>query len=151
MILIDPSAGTHVVGSRFGRLITTYRAREGDDYPHSVVGKLHFADDWLLANLKGDVQDYYAWYVKQKFGIKLHVRSLWGAHVSVIRGEQIKKNQHTWGKREGELITMKYTHNIYTNGEHWWLNVECEELANIRGHYGLGTNKKWFHLTIGRL
>lgn len=152
MILIDPSAGTHVIGSRLGRLITTYRAREGDDYPHSVVGKLHFADDWLLVNLKGDVQDYYAWYVKKLFGIKLHVRSLWGAHVSVIRGETITKNKHMWGKMEGMPITINYTHNIYTNGEHWWLNVESEELANLRDGFGMAkTNKKWFHLTIGRL
>ena len=151
MIKIDPSDGTHVIGSRFGRLLTTYRDREGDEYPHTVMGKLHFADDWLLVNLKGDVQDYYAWYVKKLFGIKLHVRSLWGAHVSVVRGENIKQNADKWGVQEGQLINIKYTHNIFTNGEHWWLNVEGEELSKLRGFYGLGSNKKWFHLTIGRL
>lgn len=115
------------------------------------MGKLQFDNDWLVANIRGDVQDYYAWYVQKLFGVKLHVRSLRGAHVSVIRGEKPKANADKWGQENGDLVKIKYSHNIYTNGEHWWLNVECEDLAKIRGHYGLGTNKKWFHLTIGRL
>jgi hypothetical protein len=31
------------------------------------------------------------------------------------------------------------------------LNVRCDELADIRSSYGLPTNKRFFHLTIGRL
>ena len=150
-MIIDTSAGTCVLGSNFGRLITTYRDRGGDFYPHQTIGTLHYADDWLLVDVDDEIARYYANQLEKRFGIKVHWRSLWGAHVSAIRGEKPRVNGDRWGHDEGRVVLVKYTHNIYTNGQHWWLNVECNELAEVRGFYGFGTTKRWFHLTVGRL
>lgn len=150
-MIIDTSNGTHILGSHFGKLVTTYRDREGADYVHSVVGTLRYVDDWLLLEVDDEIARYYAWIMKQRFDINLHWKSKWGAHVSVIRGEQLHMNLDKWGEDEGREIQINYTHDIYTNGEHWWLNVLCDELADVRSHYGLPTNKRFFHLTIGRL
>lgn len=150
-ITLDPSAGTHVLGSNFGKLETTYRDRLGDNFCHSVAGTLRYTGHWLLLQCDDEIARYYASLVQRRFGIKLHWKSQWGAHVSVIRGEQLLKNQERWGYHEGDTVKIKYTHDVYTNGQHWWLNVECDKLSKVRGFYGFGTRKKWFHLTIGRL
>ena len=148
-MIIDPSNGTCILGSNFGRLITTYRDREGDDYNHSVVGCLRYVDDWLLLQVNNEIVRYYSHTIEKRFGIKLH-RSKFGAHVSIIRGERLPKPDK-WGRDEGRKVKIHYTHQIHTNGEHWWLNVKCDEMAEIRSSYGLPTNKRFFHLTIGRL
>jgi len=148
-MIIDTTAGTCILGSNFDRLITTYRVREYEDYPHCTVGKLWYHDDWLLLQVDDEIARYYSSIIKQRFDIDLHWRSKWGAHVSVIRGEAIPKPEK-WGEDEGREIQIYYTHQIYTNKDHWWLNVISEELADIRAGYGLPPEKKFFHLTIGR-
>lgn len=150
-LMLDPSAGTHVLGSNFGKLLTTYRDREGDNFCHATAGILRYTGHWLLLQCDDEIARYYAAEVQRRLGIKLHYKSQWGAHVSVIRGEKLLKNETKWGWHEGKEVRIKYTHDIYTNGQHWWLNVECDALAKVRGFYGFGTKKRWFHLTIGRL
>lgn len=149
-MIIDPSAGTCILGRDFDRLITTYRVREYEDYPHTVTGVLRYVDDWLMLAVDDEILRYYSSTIKKEFGVELHWRSKFGGHVSVIRGEPLP-NPANWGHDEGREVKIWYTHQIYTNGEHWWLNVVCDELADIRSSYGLPTNKKFFHLTIGRL
>lgn len=151
MLLLDPSAGTHVLGSRFGRLETTYRDRMGDDYVHEVAAKLVYDGDWLLAVADQEIQRYYAWHLQKRFGIQLGWKSKSGAHVSVVRGEAPLANADRWGHDAGRAVTLRYTHEVYTNGLHWWLNAFSDELAAVREFYGFDPGKRWFHLTIGRL
>jgi hypothetical protein len=148
---IDTSQGTHVLGSSFGRLNTTYRDREGDNYIHSVVGTLQYIDDWLLVRVDDEIARYYAQMVYVRFGIKLQHKTQWGAHVSAIRGEPSLINGPEWGHDDGKEVLVQYTHDVYTNGNHWWLNALCDDLTSVRGFYGHPTTKRWFHLTIGRL
>jgi hypothetical protein len=148
-MFVNTIHGTHILGSKFGRLITTYRDRENAAYVHDVVGTLRYADDWLLLQVDDEIARYYADMIRVRFGIGLHHRSKWGAHVSVIRGETLS-TPALWGADDGEEIAIKYTHDIYTNGAHWWLNVESDELAAVRERYGLPPEKRHFHLTIGR-
>jgi hypothetical protein len=148
-MIITKGEGTAVLGSSFDRLITTFRAKEFDDYPHRTVGKLWYHDDWLLLQVDDEIARYYSFVIKQRFDIDLQRRSKWGAHVSVIRGEPLPKAEG-WGHNDGKEIEIYYTHHVFTNGDHWWLNVVSEELADIRTSYGLPPEKKFFHLTIGR-
>lgn len=143
------ATGTHILGSNFGRLITTYRDRENAAYVHEAVGTLRYADDWLLLQVDDEIARYYASILKTRFGITVQHRSKWGAHVSIIRGEELP-NPDGWGADHGREIAIRYTHDIYTNGAHWWLNVESDDLADIRAGYGLPPEKRHFHLTIGR-
>lgn len=150
-LLLDVTDGTHVLGSSFGRLVTTYRDRVGDDFCHSTTGTLQYVGQWLLLKCDEEIARYYAAEVERRLGVKLQYQSQWGTHVSVIRGEKLLKNADQWGFKDTKEFKIKYTHSIYTNGMHWWLNVECAELAKIRNFYGLGNNKRWYHLTIGRV
>lgn len=148
-LIIDTSMGTRVLGSKFGHLQLTYRH---DQYDHAVSSTLNYYSDWwLLARVDDGLIDYYAAQVNKKFGVKLHTRTLWRAHVSVIRGVEPVANVEKWGLGEGKIAQIKYTHEVYTNGAHWWLNVESDDLVDIRQHYGFSTDKKRFHLTIGRI
>jgi hypothetical protein len=149
-MIIDTSNGTHILGSKFGRIITAYRDKEDAQYVHQAVGRLRFVDDWLLLQVDDEIARYYAEIVRRRFDIKLHYKSKWGAHVSIIRGEDLP-NPEGWGDDEGREILINYTHDIYSNNTHWWLNVECDELAEVRSRFGLPTNKRFFHLTIGRI
>lgn len=149
-MIIDAAAGTCIIGSNFGQLVTTYRDREATEYEHSTVGILRWLpDNWLMLQVDNDIARYYASTIKSEFGIDLNWKAKSGAHVSVIRGEHLPIVDHREAD-EGRSIEIFYTHQIYTNGEHWWLNVVCDELADIRSSYGLPTNKRFFHLTIGR-
>ncbi|WP_407305669.1 hypothetical protein [Acinetobacter sp.] len=148
-MILDTTAGTCILGSNFDKLITMYRDSEHEDYPHCTVGKLWHHADWLLLNVDDEITRYYASIIKQRFSIDLHWKSKWGAHVSVIRGEALP-NPEKWGRDEGREIKIYYTHQVYTNADHWWVNVISEELADIRTSYGLPPEKKFFHLTVGR-
>lgn len=150
-MILDTSQGTHVLGSSFNRLITTYRDREGDNYIHQTVGVLRYVGDWALVQVDEDIPRYYAAQVENRFGIKLQVKTQWGAHVSAIRGEHPVDNAEKWGHDDGKLIVINYTHEIYTNGRHWWLNVDSPDLSVVRDLYNYHTTKRWFHLTVGRL
>lgn len=150
-ILVDPIDGTHVLGRRFDRIITTYRDDENDSFVHHTVGNLKYIDNWLHAMIDDEICRYYASIVKKNFGINLHWKSMWGGHVSIVRGEELLINKNKWGNDVNSEVLIKYSHDIYTNGHHWWLNVESEDILKIRKYYGLPGNERNFHLTIGRI
>lgn len=147
-MIFHPQDGTYILGSSFDRLITTYRTAVVPQF-HEDHGVIRHHDSWMLLEVEGDIQAYYASIVRREFGVKLQTRSLWPTHVSVIRGETI--SQGTWGEHEGKVVPFQYSHDIYTNGTHWWLNVECQELEDIRSSHGLQSTPGFLHLTIGRL
>jgi hypothetical protein len=150
-LTIYPSFGTRVLGSSFGQLITDFRSKEEDRFDHTGIAKLTYVDGWLMAVTSNDTSRYYASIIQKTFGIDLHYLSLSGSHISVIRNETPIKNASEWGWRDGQIIKFKYTHDVYTNGNHWWVNVEGTEFSEIRAYYGFPSNKKWFHLTVGRI
>jgi hypothetical protein len=149
--MVDAENGTHILGSKFGRLVTTYRGDVGDSYPHETIGKFKYLDNWLHVLVDDEICRYYASMIEKRFGIKLHWKSMWGGHVSVVRGEDLLVNQDKWGHDENKEVLIKYSHDIYTNGYHWWLNVQCDEISEIRKFYGLPGEERHLHLTVGRV
>lgn len=104
---------------------------------------------WMIATCEGDLTEYYAWFVKQRTGIMIQ-RPAWGAHISVIRGEE-PPNKELWGKHQGKEITVIYDPDVRTNGEHWWMRVHSADLLDIREEIGLPKFGMFnLHLTIGR-
>jgi hypothetical protein len=150
-LIIDPLEGSHVLDRKFDKIITTYRANLGDNFIHQTVGTIKYSHDWLVIDTDDEICRYYAAIVEKKFGVKLHWKSMWGGHVSVIRGEELLANQDKWGYNEGREITIQYSHDIYTNGQHWWLNVKSKEISDLRTFYGLPENDRNIHLTMGRI
>jgi len=159
-LIVDATVGTHILGSKYERLETTYRDRHGDAYVHPATGILAYdptrqkgkAPDpwWLIAYTDDGIAAYYRHIVEKRFGFVLD-RPSWGAHVSIIRGEEPKKNLDRWRYNEGLITPFAYSHDIYTNGAHWWVNVDCLDYANLRDFYGFDPGKRHFHLSIGRV
>ena len=150
-VIVNPLEGSHVLGRKFDRIITTYRADVGDNFIHQTVGTVKYSHDWLVIDTDDEICRYYAAIVEKNFGVKLHWKSMWGGHVSVIRGEELLANADKWGHDEGREVVINYSHDIYTNGQHWWLNVKAKEITDLRTFYGLPENDRNIHLTIGRI
>ena len=106
----------------------------------------------------GDMCDYYAWFIKKRYGIVLnspirgphisfindHINDLNGGFYDKTKSGTEKERQHMWEqlkkKYHNTKIDIVVSTNIQTNGEHWWLRIEHEhrkDLHNIRSQIGL--------------
>jgi hypothetical protein len=149
MLVIYPDQGTRVLGTRFGKLLSEPR---NEEYPHTATMKIIYTPDgWCRGITDYQIQAYYSHQIEKRFGIRLHTRSLHGAHISIIRGrkEKLLKN-HQDQPLKNRIVTFQYSHEVFTNGDHWWLNVRCDSIREIREHFGLEYRPRRYHLTIGR-
>lgn len=74
----------------------------------------------------------------------------WGAHISVVRDEKPAKPE-LWNAWQGKRISFTYDSEIKGYAEYLWLNVQCEELLDIREDLGLYRFPEFsLHLTVGR-
>ena len=129
------------------------------------IGKLvysprtHLAssDRWLVLMCDDEISKYYRQlytmeyppYLNGNRSLKL-TRPVWGAHVSVIRGERIP-NIKLWELDANKIIDFEYEPGVIDNGEYYWLKVKCPYLSYLREEYGLFKEPRFgFHLTIGR-
>lgn len=114
-------------------------------------GSKHFDPWWALLTCDNDIARYYSWLCR-KHGLELYPNDtgLWGAHISVLKGDA-PSNIQDWGKYEGYEVEFHYSHLIrYENGKHAWVDVYSEDLSAIRQELGFQF-KPWYHLTVGRL
>lgn len=115
--------------------------------------KTHLRDSekWLVLMCDEELSLYYKCLFKREFPhLPKLQRPVWGAHVSVIRGEKIP-NADLWGFAANQVVNFEYEPGVSSNGEYYWLKVHCDELAAIRELYGMSRAPRFgFHLTIGR-
>lgn len=123
--------------------------------PSSHLGNTR---NWLVLMCDDQISDYYRKlytmayppYLNGGYPIKL-ARPVFGAHISVIRGEHIH-NYHLWKLDNNKIVEFEYESGVKNNGEYYWLDVICPYLENLRSQYGLNKQPKYgFHLTIGRI
>ena len=98
-----------------------------------------------------DLCEYYAWFVKQRFGLKLN-RPLRGSHITIINDaeRELPNYQEAVDKFNGQTIDFFLDVETSTNGNHWWLNAQCEAAEEIREACGASRKPYFpFHLTIG--
>ena len=121
-------------------------------------------DWWAVVNTDNEICRYYRWWVEknpQAFGLtNINIQPpSWGAHVSVIRGEQPTPDKmHLWKKYHGEQVEFKYSHNVRQSGDttgdrpgwFFFVEVDCPRLLEIRRELNRPTNWK-LHMTIGRI
>lgn len=136
-------------------LTAYYRRWIEREWPNRILSK-----DWLEAAGLEDQQSQ-AWPMTY-CGLKL-TKSVWGSHVSVVRGEKPEASclKH-WKKYENRKIYFEYNPEyINSNGRHWWVRIKSPELEDLRLELGLKPEPKsyspaqkiWlpapFHLTLG--
>lgn len=106
---------------------------------------------WAIVKCPDDIIYYYKYWVtkNQKFTIS---SSAFGSHISLIRDEEPPNEfKHLWKKREGMEVEFTYTPNFQTNGEYWWLDIQCPVLNEVRQELGLSKEPKFgYHLSIGK-
>lgn len=104
---------------------------------------------WMILLIDGDIQEYYTHFLHKRTGLILQ-KPAWGPHISVIRGEE-PINKSEWGIYDGLNIEVRYDPDLRTDGDHWWLRVECEAMLDLRERLGLARNGRFgLHLTLGR-
>tara|TARA_Y100000310_G_C20689909_1_gene821548 strand:+ start:1331 stop:1738 length:408 start_codon:yes stop_codon:yes gene_type:complete len=111
----------------------------------------HYRDWWLILKCDEEIAKYYRYWVQRETGIVLQ-RSLWGSHVSIIRGEQPVSNVEKWNKHHKQQLEFTYYPElIHSNETHWWIEVAIDPLSQYRKLFGLKERPLFsFHLTIGR-
>lgn len=118
---------------------------------YSPKTHLRNADRWLVLYCDDELVKYYSHLFKKEYPwLPKLQRPVWGAHVSVIRGEKIQ-NEDKWGLFHKKRIDFDYEPGVIDNGEYYWLKVKCDALLDIREMYGLSREPKFgLHLTVGR-
>jgi len=105
---------------------------------------------WLIVECDPEISRYYRYWVYKELYVKL-LRPAWGAHISVIRGERPTKPE-LWKKYVGQKIFIEYSPEVETNERHYWLDVDCPFLLDLREELGLKRNPYYkLHMTIGNL
>lgn len=116
-----------------------------------VAEKTKFNEGWAIVTFDCDICKYYQWFLNQRFNIKLSA-SVWGPHVSFIRGEESSNWSELKQKYDGTEITISLDPAMKTNGRHWWLRAECSALKDMRVEMGLvRDNPVGLHLTVGHV
>lgn len=99
-----------------------------------------------------DIHEYYAWFLNARFNLKLN-KPIRKAHVTIVNDKIHDHELYKMAKQlfHGKEITFKYDPaEIRTNGEHFWIKVYSDDVANIRTVMGLSPNPYFnLHLTIG--
>lgn len=124
-----------------------------DFTPQDVTKKHKNQSSWkcvALIKTNCDISDYYAWFLKTRFNLKLNP-PLRGTHVTFI-SDRMDRNLFMEASNifNGKEITFYYQNVLRSNGSHWWLRVWSPEAEDIREALGL-TRDPYFglHLTIG--
>jgi hypothetical protein len=127
--------------------------------PIDMTNKHKSQSSWkkvAMVMFEGDVSEYYAWFIKKRFNLKLN-SPMRGAHISFINDSQNDFIVDNWeeGKRifDGKDISVEFNRTVNSNGKHWWFRVDPEkrsELHAIRSLVGLPEMPHFgLHLSIG--
>jgi hypothetical protein len=74
---------------------------------------------------------------------------LWGAHISVIRGE-IPSRMDAWKRGDGTAVEFAYDPRAHETDGYVWYPVRCEAILDLRQALGLPREPEpALHLTIG--
>lgn len=106
----------------------------------------------VICSTDAEIDKYYSWFLQKRFNLELN-RSLRKAHVTIVNDvvedkEAYEKTKQIWNGKK--LVFDFDPSDIRTNGEHWWLKVKNEQVAEIRRSCGLNPDPYFnLHLTLG--
>lgn len=111
-------------------------------------------DFWLVLQLPLSLVRYYQYFLKTD--LHLDVKDpQWGAHVSIVRGEN-PPNIEYWKKYNGQKVKIKfypYVEEIKDKkqpGSFYVIEFEDDFISEIRNELGLTSKYFKYHITVGR-
>jgi len=119
-------------------------------------GKLKYSTkkmNWLTLEVDPEIGRYYRFiHNNEYYGCKIINRPSWDEHITIIRNEDIIKNQNLWGSNNGNIVQFELDLIVKNNGNFVWMDVECQYFYDLRLLFGLKKEPEFpFHLTIGNL
>jgi hypothetical protein len=110
------------------------------------------ANNWLIVSCDDEIVRYYRHLFLKRTGISL-LKPSWGAHISIIRGEDIEEpHQPGWLYFDKTEASYSYSSDLLWNHEYVWLPVESKTFSHMRNFHGLEETPFYpFHLTVGKL
>lgn len=145
---------------------------------------------WVVVELDESITDYYRWWANRHInplryceadkyvakpggGREFTWPSLrdkredlvvpaWGAHMSIVRGEEPRDElKHLWKKYDGQIVDFRYSNNLRFSGDtsnidpakhgvYWFVDAICDVGKKVRDEFRLPSNWK-FHITVGRV
>ena len=105
----------------------------------------------LIANIDGEICEYYSWFLKKRFNLILN-HPLRKAHLTIVndRANEIKDWDRIKKKYQGKQINILYDTDLRSNGEYWWMRADSIEARSIRRKLGLDPDPYFnYHITIG--
>jgi len=105
----------------------------------------------LIVQLPRDDLDlYYQWFIEKNFGQSMKLqRPMYGAHVTIVGGNERVPNMAAWKKHQNEEIVFEYDPVVRNHWQFWSLPVYCKRFDEIRAELGMKLEPD-FHITIGR-
>ena len=95
-------------------------------------------------------------YVRHLFHLHRHrceamQRPAWKEHITVIRDEEPRQSlQPLWEAYNGCTLDFLWSPEVETDGEYFWLPVQCPFALDMREELGLARNPLYpLHLSIG--
>lgn len=120
------------------------------------IGRLKYFFDpiKLIVEVDSGIVDFYRALIPRKINKQMHA-----AHISVVRNEFPPKMEN-WNKYQMKEVEFDYDNYVFNDETYYWLNVQCEELEDIRIELGLPLDsrltrppdgQKFFHITLGNI
>lgn len=136
--------------------------------PPELTNKHKSQGEWkkiAIVEIQDDSSSFYAWLIEKRFNIKFNPPQR-GSHVTFINDsirdlsqngklskEDVSENwKRVKAKWDGKIVEIKHLLDPRTDDNHWWLNIDNEdraELHGIRAELGLGRPFWGLHLSIG--
>jgi len=115
------------------------------------TGKIEYHNIWIIVRCDDGIIDYYRWWYFKKKHIKL-MRPKWGAHISIVRGEEDGLTTPIWEYNiNGETVEFSYSNELVEVRNYVWIPILGDELRDIRVKFGLSRETVLpLHMTVGR-
>lgn len=111
-------------------------------------------DFWLVLQLPMQLVKYYQYFIRTDLHIDIKDPQ-WGAHVSIVRGEDPPNKQY-WKKYDGQKVRIKFNPDVMEvkdkkqSGSFFIIEFDDDFIAHIREELGLQSKYFRYHITVGR-
>lgn len=116
----------------------------------NLNGEIRCFNRWIILVVGENLARYYKSLYALEYPYKPKFQTpLWGAHVSIVRGECVLPDSIKY--YSGCVVEFGYTPEIRTNGVHFWFPAHASIFQQIRDELNLGKPICDFHLSIGNI